>query len=144
MNKLKSSKGLSRIELICIVGISVILLFFTYSVFNWYHVSQLEAEDKIIANTAQRVAEVNTVGNPCPVYNCEGGESCVHKTEEGYVGYFDYVSNTIYGERKKGYNQYREIKLSGKTYTGEAGSLVIKVVCTDGDIRLSWVKGRRK
>ena len=45
---------------------------------------------------------------------------------------------------KKGYNQYREIKLSGKTYTGEAGTLVIKVVCRDGDIRLSWVKGRRK
>ena len=144
MNKLRSSKGFSRIELICIVGISAVLLFFAYSALNWYHVSQLEAEDKIIANTALHTAEMNTVGSLCPVNSCDGQTSCTHKTEEGYVGYFDYVSNTIYGERKKGYNQYREIKLSGKTYTGEAGSLVIKVVCTDGDIRLFWVKGRRK
>ena len=144
MNKLRSSKGLSRIEIICIVGISVILLFFTYSVVNWYHVSQLRAEDKIMANTAKRVAEMNTVGSPCPVDNCDGGEMCTHKAEEGYVGYFDHPTNAIYGERKKGYNQYREITLSGKTYTGEVGTLVIKVVCRDGDIRLSWVKGRRK
>lgn len=144
MNKLKSNQGLSRIELICITGIIFISLFFACSVLNWYHVSQLKAEDKIMANTAKRVAEMNTVGNPCPVHNCDGETRCTHKTEEGYVGYFDRPTNAIYGERKKGYNQYREIKLSGKTYTGEAGTLVIKVVCTDGEIRLSWEKGRRK
>lgn len=144
MNKLRSSKGFSRIELICIVGISAVLLFFAYSALNWYHISQRKAEDKIIANTALHTAEMNTVGSPCPVNSCDGKTACTHKTEEGYVGYFDHPTNAIYGERKKGYNQYREITLSGKTYTGEVGTLVIKVVCRDGDIRLSWVKGRRK
>ena len=144
MNKLRSSKGFSRIELICIVGISAVLLFFACSALNWYHISQRKAEDKIIANTALHTAEMNTVGSPCPVNSCDGETACTHKTEEGYVGYFDHPTNAIYGERKKGYNQYREITLSGKTYTGEVGTLVIKVVCRDGDIRLSWVKGRRK
>lgn len=94
-------------------------------------------------NTAQSIATSNTITTPCPVRGCDGTTTCTHKSADGtYTGYFSHPLNTIGGDIPKGYNAYKTMTIGDKTYHGKAGTMVIKVEAKDGELTLSWVKGR--
>ena len=142
-NKLRSTQGLSRVEFFCIIGICAAAVFFIISGIFWYRDRQLKAEDTLMVNTAESVAISNTLSGLCPVRGCDGGASCTHKTADNtYVGYFSHPLNTIGGDLPKGYNSYKTMTIGDKTYHGEPGTMVIKVEMKDGELTLSWVKGR--
>lgn len=105
------------------------------------HVSA--GNDGLYANTALSVAKVNSLnGIQCPVNECEkANEICTHYTSQGYIGYFDGESNTIVGYKPKGYNSSSELEIDGQEYTGAVGTMVIRVTCNEGDIKLDWVTG---
>ncbi|SHK26522.1 hypothetical protein [Hespellia stercorisuis] len=140
MKKLKNKKGFSTIELLCTSFIAVFVIFLLILAFLWYRKQVRMGDDQMLVNTAESVASLNTVGGDCVVRSCGGG-NCVHLTSKGYVGYFDHPTNSIYGEKKSGYNEYKVMKIGDKKYYGDPGTMVIKVVSRDGELTLSWVKG---
>ena len=98
--------------------------------------------DSLTANTAESVARINSNnGLNCPVDGSDG--RCPHWTSSGYVAYYDNVGNTIVGEKPYGYNEDSTMVIDGKKYYGDPGTMVIKVVCSEGKITLSWEEGRQ-
>lgn len=143
MNIKKSTGGLSRIEIICITIIICTIVVFGFSGVSWYRAQQLKGEDNLMLNTAESVATSNTITTPCPVRGCDGNTTCTHKSaDDTYTGYFSHPLNTIGGDIPKGYNSYKTMTIGDKTYHGKAGTMVIKVEAKDGELTLSWVKGR--
>lgn len=143
ISKLESTEGLSRMEFLCIIGISFMAVFLIFTGIIWYRDRQLMAEDTLMINTAESVATSNTITTPCPVRGCDGNTTCTHKSADGtYTGYFSHPLNTIGGDLPKGYNSYKTMTIGDKTYHGKAGTMVIKVEAKDGELTLSWVKGR--
>lgn len=143
IKKLRTKKGWSRVELICsVIIICIIIVLLLCGIFGYY-IQQLKGEDALMQNTAESVAISNTITTPCPVRGCDGGTTCTHKSADGtYTGYFSHPLNTIGGDLPKGYNSYKTMTIGDKIYHGKAGTMVIKVEAKDGELTLSWVKGR--
>lgn len=141
MTKRLNQKGFSTVEVLCISFLTIVAVLFIIWGFFWYRDNTHKTEDKVITNTAESVANADLVSGSCVVRGCGGGDNCTHKTQEGYVGYFDHPSNSIKGEPGKGYNQYKEMTIGDKTYYGAPNTMVIKIVANDGILTLSWVKG---
>lgn len=142
MDKLRSRNGFSRIEIICIIGIVLVVLFVVMKGVQWMRVSMAQTEDAMLVENAERIAETNIAGGGCPVNDCKGGETCEHRTKDGsYVAYFDHPNNRIVSEPVKGYNEYSTMTIGEQTYYGEPDTMVIQIVVKDGVITLSWVEG---
>ncbi|MEE3420430.1 MAG: hypothetical protein VZR02_04935 [Lachnospiraceae bacterium] len=143
--KLRESRGaVSRREAIMGGFIAAALIFFAFVGLMWYRDHLATGNDNLLGNTAYSVARVNSLdGERCPVNDCpDKGGFCAHMKAEGYVGYFDNRTNKIVGDRPRGYNEAVVATIDGITYQGEKNTMVIKVVTSNGDIRLSWVAGR--
>ncbi len=142
--KLNQKGSISVLELVIILVIIVEVGFLITNGLGWYGDHIASGNDGLYVNTAESVAKVNSLdGMQCPVNNCgnTAGE-CSHYTGMGYVGYFDSVSNTIVGSKPKGYNSEQNPKVNGKSYTGEIGTMVLRVTANEGSIALDWVGGK--
>lgn len=145
MTILHDKKGLSRIELFCIVGIGLIVIFMAYKGVLYYHNSLAKGNDSLKANSAESVAAMNLTTAGCVVNNCAAGvdETCSHTDKEGYtVGYYDAVKKKIFAENLAGYNEYPEMKIGDDLYTGDKNTMVIKVRGKADKIYLSWVPSK--
>lgn len=140
MKKIKNKSGVSTIEFFCITFIVVVAVILIALGFRWYHIKMCMGNDQMLVNTAESAARINAVGSECPVRGCDGGE-CIHKTEEGYVGYFYRPSNSVRGKKGVGYNEYKIMKIGDEEYYGEPGTMIIQIVNHDGELTLSWVEG---
>ena len=152
MKKMNTANGFSRLEVLCMISIASMVLFFVFSKGQWIVEQQHMGEDKLLMHNAENTAIVETATDSCPVYGCKGDENCTHRVGGFYVGYFNRPTNKIqgtpcrgYNESKempcKGYNESKEMEVNGKKYYGETGTMIIKVRAKDGTIELSWVKG---
>lgn len=123
------------LELIIIILIIVELLWYIANSFGWLNNKVSTGNDGLYENTALSVAKTNSLnGIQCPVNECEKGSvNCTHYTSQGYIGYFDSVSNTIVGVKPKGYNS--------SSANGTIGQYVLRITCNEGDIKLDWVLG---
>lgn len=149
MNQIHNNKGLSRLELFCIVGISLLLIFMVVKGILYYHNSMAKGNDNLKANTAESVATMNLSTSGCVVNGCEAGfdETCEHTDKDGYtVGYYDAVKRKIYADNLAGYNEYTEMKIGDDIYKGKKNTMVIKVRGKENEIYLSWepAKGQEK
>lgn len=147
MGKLKSKKGLSRIEFFCIIGIVLCLIFIVFTAVCWYHNSLAKGNDRMKANTAESVAAMNLAESGCIVTGCEGGfdERCEHENEYGETtGYYDIVQKKIYAEKPAGYNEYLKMEIEEREYEGERGTMVIQVTGSADEITLKWIEGDNK
>jgi len=105
--------------------------------------SMENGNDSLMANTAESIALVNSSnGLNCPVCGNEG--HCQHWTSEGYIGYFDNISNTIVGEIPKGYNENTTMEIDGKMYYGDRYTMVLQVKTSEEHLTVSWQKGKNK
>ena len=147
MTILHNKKGLSRIELFCIVGIGLIIAFLLFSGIRWYHNSMARGNDSLRVNTAESVASMNLAASGCVVNYCEGNFSgaCIHADKDGNThGYYDAVERKIFAEKTAGYNEYPEMKIGDEKYKGKVGTMVIEVTGSQDEITLRWVKGDNK
>lgn len=141
MKKGKNNKGFSRIEVICITGIVSVVIFLVFMGIDWYGTRMKKGNDAMMETTAMRLASSDAMTGGCPVKNC-GGDMCDHRDQDGrYVGYFDRPSNSIAAIPGEGYNEYKVMTIGEKTYYGRPGTMIIKVVCRNGEVTLSWVEG---
>ena len=145
---LRSERGpVSRREVLFIFLIALMSLFFAVEGGNWYRVRIERGNDKMMVNTAESVALINSGGGmSCVVGDCPGGGSggtCSHWNGRVYVGYFDHVGNRIVGQKTEGYNENPVMEADGQTYYGSRGTMVIRAECGEGEVRLSWVEGKK-
>ena len=141
MKKMNTANGFSRLEVLCMISIASMVLFFVFTKAWWLVDQQHMGEDKLLIRNAEKTAMVEIATDPCPVYGCKGDDSCTHRVGGFYVGYFNRPTNKIQGAPCKGYNESKEMEVNGKKYYGETGTMIIKVRAKDGTIELSWVKG---
>lgn len=138
MNK----KGeINLLELIIIILICIELFLLCKSAFGWTSDKVNIGNDALTLNTCESVAKVNSLdGYDCPVNDCTKGDLCTHKVGNYYVGYYDNVSNTIVGNKVSGYNSDSNPTIDGKSFTGNSGTMIIKVTCGNGTISYEWVR----
>ncbi len=139
-----NNKGrMSLIEIIALLCIGVEVVFLVGSAYGWLDIHMSSGNDGGYVNTCESVAKVNSLnGVNCPVNNCGNSDgSCVHHTSQGYIGYFDSVSNTIVASKPKGYNSSANPSVNGKSYVGEVGKMVLEVRVNNGNIDIWWTGG---
>lgn len=144
MKKLRRRKGISTVEMLCIIFLSVVAVSLIIMGLQWYRVQVRTGNDRMLVNTAESVARMNLVGHECMVKSCDGGVTCTHQSAGGYVGYFDHPTNSIQGTPGAGYNEYKVMTIGDRKYYGKPGTMVIRVVNHDGEPELSWVEGDNK
>lgn len=131
----------SQLEVILITGIVIMCVFFAGLYVRWHVNQQAKGDDALMENTADSVARINSNnGLNCPVDGSSG--PCPHWTSEGWVAYYDNGINTIVGDKPRGYNEYTTMEINGIKYHGARNTMVIKVVCREGYMQLSWEKGK--
>ena len=144
INKLRDTKGGSNLLTVLLVT-AIILMIGIYFLLggNWMLVRWEHGNDGLRANTADSIARVNSNnGMNCVVDGCGSTGICPHYSTIGYIGYYDDIGNKIVGEKTRGYNEYDHMEIGKKKYYGDPGTMVIKVVAKEGEITLSWEKGK--
>ncbi|MCI7618417.1 MAG: hypothetical protein MST07_03190 [Firmicutes bacterium] len=130
MTKLSSTRGLSRIELICIIVIIAVLLIAAGLWWHNYRVSTMISRDNLTLRRALSYVETEWL--------VTDGASNV---AEDRTAYFDAVLTKLTEDKPAGYNEYHTMTIDGRTYEGERNTMVIKATLKDGNLRLDWVKG---
>ncbi len=139
MNK----KGnISFLELLIILFICIEVIVLLKWALNWSNDKVGSGNDSLILNTCQSVTKINSLdGYDCPVNDCGKGLLCTHKVGDYYIGYYDNISNTIVGNKVKGYNSEINPVIDGKSFMGNKNTMIIKVTCYNGNITYEWVLG---
>lgn len=137
--KIRSTHALSLIETVCLFCFAAIALAFLNAALVGYTRSVKIGNDRLMAETAQRVASLNSIDG-CIVKGCDGGSACPHTQNGVQTGYFDHDTNTITGEIPRGYNEYHTMEIDGRTFEGKAGTMVIRIEYDGTDYTLSWVR----
>lgn len=138
-HKLNSPHALSLIETICLLCFTATALALFATAFATYTRSVKIGNDRLMAETAQRVASLNSIDG-CIVKGCDGGSACPHTQNGVQTGYFDHDTNTITGEIPRGYNEYHTMETDGRTFEGKAGTMVIRIEYDGTAYTLSWVR----
>lgn len=145
IKKIRDRTGsISRLELLLIIGICIESVFLVYQFSRYLVNQQAKGDDALMVNTADSVARINSNnGMNCVVNDCGNSTGvCTHHHDEGYIGYFDNVTNTIVGTLPSGYNEYTVMEADNQEYYGAVNSMVIQVVAKEGVMELSWVPGK--
>lgn len=130
MKAVSSTRGLSRIELICIIVIIAVLLIAAGLWWHNYQVSTMISRDNLTLRRALSYVETEGL--------LTDGASNV---TEDRTAYFDAVLTKLTEDKPSGYNEYHTMTIEGRTYEGERNTMVIKATLKDGVLRLDWVKG---
>ena len=130
MKHLISTRGLSRIELICIIVIIAVLLIAAGLWWHNYQVSTMISRDNLTLRRALSYVETEWLLTE-DASNVTGDRTA----------YFDAVLTKLTEDKPAGYNEYHTMTIDGRTYEGERNTMVIKATLKDGVLRLDWVKG---
>ena len=130
MKAVSSTRGLSRIELICIIVIIAVLLIAAGLWWHNYQVSTMISRDNLTLRRALSYVETEWFLTE-DASNVTGDRTA----------YFDAVLTKLTEDKPAGYNEYHIMTIDGRTYEGERNTMVIKATLKDGVLRLDWVKG---
>lgn len=141
ISKIKSKKGLSVIEIICITVIVIILALALIVGLRQLSHYISNGNDSLMADTAESIARVNVLSEGCVVDDCKSS-NCSHKDENGFtIGYYEPVTRKIVDKKPEGYNEFFIMKTEEGYYRGSRGTRVIQVKEKDEKIEITWVKG---
>jgi len=146
LTRLHDTKGLSVVETVCIIGISIFGVLFLILLFTYMLGYMQRGDDANAVNTAVGVAQANSAG-PCLVNDCDGTDASGHASHFSSDGlnraYFDRQTNSLVATPPSGYNESADPTVDGITCYGDPGTLVIEVTAgSNGGISSSWVPGR--
>ncbi|MBR5341370.1 MAG: hypothetical protein IK151_05540 [Erysipelotrichaceae bacterium] len=143
MRRLNNKGRISLLELVIIIVLIIEGFFLLGKAFGWTADKATGGDDRLLVNTAESTAAVNSLnGMCCPVSNCGSSGECVHKMAGWYVGYYDDLTHNIVAYPPKGYNQNQEMRIKNKKYYGDPGTMVVQIKCKEGVVELDWVKGK--
>ena len=136
---------LSVMEVILMIAIIAMSVFFIVLALEWPARSTARRDDALRVNTALSAARINSNnGQNCVVEDCPGGDDCPHKHGKYWIGYLDISDNKIRGEKTAGYNEEKRVALGDKVYKGNIGTMVVEVRSDGSQVTARWVKGAEK
>lgn len=145
MDLIADKKGFSRIEVVCMVGLSLFALALVIGVGIFMLDLMRQGNDTGSINNAESIARATTAGS-CLVPDCPGTSSerhQTHMTSDGAVfAYFDKTSNCLTDVLPRGYNESTTLTIAGHRTNVEPGSMVIIVEAKDNAVSSSWVEGK--
>ena len=126
MGILTDNKGLSRVEVVCIVGITCFVLVLAAAL-GWRMLSLMwQGNDANALNTAQSLANASMV---------KGAAATVAPT------YYDKGPNTLVSEPPaSGYNEGDTLVIDGREQRVERGTYIIEVVREDDTPTARWMR----
>ena len=143
MDILSNNRGFSRIEVICLAGISVVLAALL-AAGGWYVLGLMrQGDDANLMNTAWRIASVNAQG-ACLVNDCPGPAAPDHAKHADSTGtltaYFERGSNKLVSHAPSGYNEGDRLEIDGRVASVEPNTLVVRATSQNGTITCEWVE----
>ncbi len=142
VRKIKNQDGLmfSWFEGSLLTGIIVMVLVFGVIIGKIVLDDQKKGDDNLRENNALSIALVESNnGSNCPLDGNSG--MCIHHTRDGYVSYYDDISNTLVADKPMGYNSYHLMKIGETHYYGRPKTMVLVVVCKDQTVSVRWEEG---
>lgn len=134
--KLSRRQGLSTIELLCAVGIVLVLAAAIFIVAQVYAEKSARGNDRLAMETAKSIATTNI--HKGDVFSHGNGEDFPQR------GYFDPITHTIVKECPKGYNDSAVVtSADGTLYSGAPHSLVICVEYDGENVDLFWTEAKK-
>ena len=138
-----NNQGFSRVEVICIAGISLVVMALLV-VGGWYMLGLMrQGDDANLLNTARRAASLNVQG-ACLVNDCPGADSPEHAkhvdSSGTVVAYYDKGPNKLVADAPAGYNEGDALEVDGKTVAAEPGTMVVRATLKHGQVVCSWVE----
>ncbi len=144
MNKLKEIDGLSRIETICLVGISCIGVALLVALGAFLLELMHEGNDASTLNTATSIASTQA-HNACLVPRCTGQSDFTHAShldsQGRTVAYYDKATNSLVPAKPSGYNESSHLTIDGMQTSVQASTFTIIAVQESGSITCSWIEG---
>lgn len=144
MNKLKEIDGLSRVETICLVGISCIGAALLVALGAYLLELMHEGNDANTLNTATSIAS-SQAHNACLVPHCTGQSDSSHvshlDSQGRAVAYYDKTTNSLVATKPSGYNESSHLTIDGMQTIVQASTFTIVAIQESGDITCSWVEG---
>ena len=142
MDNLADNKGLSRVEVVCVVGIACFAVALL-AVLGWYLLSLMwQGNDANALNTAQGVGNASAA-SVCLVPGCPGEDDPAHAShvaaDGSNVAYYQKGTNTLVADPPAGYNEGDSLVIDGKDQHVERDTCVIEVVRTEGSVTARWV-----
>lgn len=142
MNIFQDKRGLSRVELLCIVGIALVALLLAAAL--GAHALGLfrNGDDAGTMRAAEDLAQVSLTSS-CLLPGCPGGSSeehAAHTSEDGTITvYYDKGANVLTDVMPAGYNESTQLCVGKTTVTVPEGSCVVEVQRSDMELSFSWV-----
>ena len=138
-------RRMTLIDLLALILIVCEIVFLCIEGYDLMSIHVRRGNDANYVNTCESVAKVNRLnGIHCSVDGClNANEDCVHHHSNGYIDYFDSVSNSIVAHKTKGYNSCKNPEVQGKEYSGNAGEMILEVIVKDGTISVQWTGGKQ-
>ena len=142
MKIIGDKRGLSRVELLCIVGIALVALVFAVGVAGTALGLFRTGDDAGTMHSAEDLAQASLAG-PCLLPGCPGGDSsehAAHTDEQGTViVYYDKGANVLVGTMPRGYNESTSLVIGKTACTVPKGSCVVEVRRSGMELELGWV-----
>lgn len=142
MRILQDTRGMSRVELLCIVGIAAVALVFA-GVLGGFALGLFRTgDDSGTMRAAEDLAQVSAAGS-CLLPGCPGGSSpehAAHTDEQGVVTvYYDKGANVLVEKMPRGYNESTSLVIGKTACSVSKGSCVVEVRRSGTEIELGWV-----
>lgn len=139
-----NTRGFTRIEAVCITGISLIALALLAAL-GWHMLNLMwQGDDAGSVNNAYSIATVNSTA-ACIVPDCPGVDTAEHKAHTRSNGemfvYFNKGPNTLTATKPHGYNESSLLEIEGHEQHVAAGTMVIEVKVKNGHVSCTWVEG---
>ena len=143
MSIFSNTQGFSRIEVVCIAGISCFAVALL-AVLGWSALSLMwQGNDANALNTAQGVANASSP-SACLIAECPGAESAEHQkhlmSDGSCAAYYSKGENTLTANAPAPYNEGDVLDIDGKQRHVERASCIIRVTrAPDGSVSAAWV-----
>lgn len=143
MSILSNSQGFSRIEVVCIAGISCFAAALLAAL-GWFALSLMwQGNDANALNTAQGVANASSP-SACLIAECPGAESAEHQkhlaADGSCAAYYSKGENTLTADVPAPYNEGDVLDMDGRQQHVDRASCIIRVTrASDGSVSADWV-----
>ncbi|MGN0073074.1 MAG: hypothetical protein ACI36W_04670 [Coriobacteriales bacterium] len=142
MNIFQDKRGLSRVELLCIIGIALVALVFAVALGGYALGLFRTGDDSGTMRAAEDLAQVSVAGS-CLLPGCPGAgssEHAAHADESGVITvYYDKGANVLVGEPPRGYNESTSLVIGKTACSVPKNSCVVQVQRNGTELRLEWV-----
>ncbi|MGN0038658.1 MAG: hypothetical protein ACI36Y_05970 [Coriobacteriales bacterium] len=142
MRVVRDNRGLSRVELLCIVGIAAVAVVVAVALGGFALGLFRTGDDSGTMRSAEDLAQVSVAG-ACLLPGCPGGDSPEHAAHTDALGtitvYYDKGANVLVEKMPRGYNESTSLVIGKTICSVPKNSCVVQVQRSGMELELGWV-----